>query len=481
MEDVKLQKKQERKEKEIARLLKEKSKPKFAGYMFLFMFIVTLVYLVDEVSTNIGKFMELDVAASIFGSVAEYNSSSTKELVATLITVISGSCMLLRPLADRFGRKIFLFIYTLGMALGMGMIAVFHNIPGWVVGTLLIQICIPHDMQQVYIQECAPKEKRGTYFSVIKGIATLGLMLVPIFRTVFEVTVNKDNWIYVYGGTAAVGLIAVILAIIFMRESDAFVENRLKQLALTDEELLRLKKEKSDEAKRGGIIQGLIAIFKHKQLRWITISMCLCMIAYVLTDHYSTIMGLGYLNANGLDLIASNYQLPEVSKIVTDALFFYPVGCALVEFLPGIISDKIGRKKASIFFGVGALTFYVLFYIGSLNLWEPRLIGFFVGAACGSVWSFGDLLLLMVSESTGTNLRVSTNTSCLFVAGLCYTIAGTVINSICAGLGSDNYLAPCIIITVAIGLTASLITTLLKVKETVGVDLNTITSSEYEK
>lgn len=481
MDEAKLQKKQARKEKEIARLLKEKNKPKFAGYMFLFLFIVTLVYLVDEVSTNIGKFMELDVAASIFGSVAEYNSSSVKELVNTLIMAISGSCMLLRPLADRFGRKIFLFIYTLGMAIGMGAIAVFHNIPGWVVGTLLIQICIPHDMQQVYIQECAPREKRGTYFSVIKGLATLGLMLVPIFRTVFDVEVNKDNWILVYGGTAAVGLIAVILAVIFMRESDAFVENRLKQLALTDEELARLKKEKSEEAKRGGIIQGLVAVFKHKQLRWITISMCFCMLAYVLTDHYSTIIGLGYLNAHGLALSATNYQLPEISKIVTDALFFYPIGCALVEFLPGVISDKIGRKKASIFFGAGALVFYVLFYFASLKLWDARLTGFFIGAACGSVWSFGDLLLLMISESTATNLRVSTNTSCLLVAGICYAIAGAVINAISAGLGSDNYLGPCIIVTVAVGLTAALITTLLKVKETVGVDLNTITSSEYEK
>ena len=65
--------------------------------------------------------------------------------------------------------------------------------------------------------------------------------------------------------------------------------------------------------------------------------------------------------------------------------------------------------------------------------------------------------------------------------GKVVTTVGAVINAISAGLGSDNYLGPCIIVTVAVGLTAALITTLLKVKETVGVDLNTITSSEYEK
>jgi len=479
-QSLKLQKKKLREEKEIAYLLKEKSKPKFKGYLFLFLFIITLVYLVDEVTTNIGKFMELDVAVAFFGGADTYDAATTTGLIGTLITAVAGCAMFLRPLADRFGRKFFLYIYTFGMSIAMFIIAVSVSIPGWVVGTILIQICIPHDMQQVYIQECAPKEKRGTYFSVIKGLATFGLILVPILRKVFNVDQTPDNWRLVYNITAIVGFVSVILAIVFMRESDVYIDNRLHQLRMTDEEKLIAKKEKSDEAKRGGIINGFIYIFKHKQLRWITISMMLAMMAYVLTDHYSAIMGLNYLESVNLPCTSSNYRNPEVSRIVTNAIFFYPIGCGLVEILPGIIADKIGRKKTSIFFGAGALLFYVLFYVGSMKNWPSYFNGFFLGASCGAVWSFGDLLLLMITESSETNLRVSANTTCLFAAGLCYTIAKTIIESICKGMGSDKNMGILTIIVVIVGLTASVITTTLKVKETKGVDLNTIKAKDYE-
>jgi len=475
-----LEKRRLREEKEIAYLLKEKGKPKFKGYLFLFLFIITIVYLVDEVTTNIGKFMELDVAVAFFGGAGTYDAATTTGLIGTLITAVAGCAMFLRPLADRFGRKLFLFIYTFGMSIAMGIIGIATNIPGWVIGTVLIQVCIPHDMQQVYIQECAPKEKRGTYFSVIKGLATLGLIIVPILRIAFNVDSEPNNWRLVYYGTAIVGLVAVILAVIFMRESDVYIDNRLKQLRMTEEEKIIAKKEKSDEAKRGGVINGFIYIFKHKQLRWITISMMFAMMAYVLTDHYSAIMGLNYLESKGMDCISDNYRDPAVSKIVTDAIFFYPIGCGIVEFLPGIIADKLGRKKTSIFFGVGALVFYVLFYLGSIENWPSYFNGLFLGAACGAVWSFGDLLLLMISESSETNLRVSANTTCLFAAGLCYTIAKTIVESICKGMGSDKMMGVFTIIVVVIGLTLSIITTTLKVKETMGVDLNTIKAKDYE-
>ena len=168
--------------KELERLKKEKNKPQFVGYLFFFIFVITMVYMVDEIATNIGKFLEMDVLGKIFGSIEKANVSSERALVTTLIAVISGCAMFLRPLADRFGRKIFLVIYTFGMGVAMLIIAITSTIPGWVVGTLLIQMCIPHDMQQVYIEECVPAKKRATYYTVIKAIATLGMLMIPFFN-----------------------------------------------------------------------------------------------------------------------------------------------------------------------------------------------------------------------------------------------------------------------------------------------------------
>ena len=66
-----------------------------------------------------------------------------------------------KPLSDRFGRKIFLVINTLGMSLGMLMIALSHNLALYVVGAVIIFFFVPHDMQVVYVMESAPAKHRA--------------------------------------------------------------------------------------------------------------------------------------------------------------------------------------------------------------------------------------------------------------------------------------------------------------------------------
>ena len=66
-----------------------------------------------------------------------------------------------RPLSDRFGRKIFLVINTLGMSLGMLVIALSHNLALYVVGAVIIFFFVPHDMQVVYVMESAPAKHRA--------------------------------------------------------------------------------------------------------------------------------------------------------------------------------------------------------------------------------------------------------------------------------------------------------------------------------
>lgn len=473
----KQEKRKIREQKELTRLLKEKNKNKFVGYIFYFLFIITVVYLVDEISTNIGKFMELDVTIFFFKTEEAYNNSSIRSLVTTLITVIAGTSMFLRPLADRFGRKLFLVIYTMGMGVAMFIISVSNHIAGWVVGTLLIQMCIPHDMQQVYIQECAPKEKRGTYFFVIKGIATLSLMIVPLLRKAFNVDSFDENFKYVYLIIGIIGVTAAVLAIFLMRESDVYLDSRISWLQKSDEEKAIAKQEKADEARRSGIFSGIAYMFKHKQLLFLLLGMCLVMFTYVLTDNYNTIMSCGWLQNQGKELTVENYRLAKF--ISTNAVLIYPIGCGLVVLTPGFISDKIGRKKASIFYGISALTCYILFFIGSRNVWSPYLLGFLIGAACGSVWSYGDLILLMVTESSSTNMRVSANAVALCCAGIFYTIGQTIIGAIGTKLG-DGYLGIATIVAVIIGLTLGTILILITVKETKGVDLTEVKAANFE-
>ena len=76
-----------------------------------------------------------------------------------------------KPLSDRFGRKIFLVINTLGMSLGMLVIALSHNLALYVVGAVIIFFFVPHDMQVVYVMESAPSKHRAKIYSTVKCIA----------------------------------------------------------------------------------------------------------------------------------------------------------------------------------------------------------------------------------------------------------------------------------------------------------------------
>lgn len=472
----KVEKRHLREQKELLRLQKQKNKPKFVGYLFFFLFVITIVYLTDEISTNIGKFLELDVTMYFFGSEEAANASSVRAIVNTVISIIAGVSMLLRPLADRFGRKLFLSIYTLGMGVAMAIIGITNGVAGWVVGTLLIQMCIPHDMQQVYIQECAPKEKRGRYFFAIKGIATLGLMIVPLLRLILNGVENNFKVIYIIVGVF--GVTAAILSALLMRESDVYIDYRIHYLSLSDEERAALKAEHKEESKKGGIISGLIYMFKHKQLRCLLFSMMLIMFTYVMTDNYNTIMGVGYLQANNIDVVSSNYSL--ATAFTNSAVLTYPVGCGILVLLPALISDKIGRKKSSLIFGASALTLYVLFYIGSINAWSPYILGLLIGASCGAIWSAGDLILLMVTESSKTNMRVSSNAVALMAAGFCYFMGQLIVGAIGTALG-DKYLAIVTIVAVVLGLVGGIILMSITVKETKGMDLNNVSASDFEE
>lgn len=482
--EEKVLKRKQKEAKEIAKLEREKAKPRFAGYWFYFVFIISIVYLVDEVTTNSGKFMGTIVADYFFEN-GQAQGNTIKTICEFGIMLFSGLAMVLRPLADRFGRKLFMVIYTIGMGLGLIIIGISHSLPGYVCGAVFIQFCIPHDIHAIYIQECAPDKKRGTYFSVCKGIATLGLVLIPIFRDLFKVNElgHPEAWRNIYFLIAVIALIIAIVAALLMRESDAYIDTRLAQLRLTDEER-RLKKEQEGRDKeRYGLIEGIKHIFRNKQLLWLGIAFGFVFISYQLTCNYDVILKFGWAqktipNFDPLMFVQDEALSAAGNARINQMLYLYPVGCALVEFLPGVLADKIGRKKATSFFAIGSIITYILFYVGSVNAWNPYMLGFFIGAACGCVWSYGDLLLLMTSESVETNLRVSVNTAIYIFSGSFYGV-GMGLFALFTLSGNDALIAPVTLAMAIVGLSVGTFFLFSKVKDTKDVDISTVKASDF--
>lgn len=476
----KLARQQEKEAKELARLKRAQAKPKGPGYLLYFILIITVIYIADEVTTVIGTQMQSIVANQIFAPVfgVEYAVArmSTLGVAATAFSMLA---FLYKPLSDRFGRKLFLVINTIGMGLGMALVGVASGVPVYLIGACVIAFFIPHDMQAVYIYESTPSEHRAKIYSIVKALATLGIFLVAILRNVFIPSTDLTGWRMVYLVPAAVALIIAVFALFFVRESDAFLESRIRQLEMTEEERLLAKERKQEGSQKSGILGGFRFLFGHKQLRWLSIAHGFVFCGMVLTMYYETTMTFGFarhFQGLGMELEAAKL---EATGYVTTALLLFPIGSAAFQMIQGFFSDGLGRKKAAIIMSGVSLASFVIFFVGANRFWNPYLVGFLAGAAVGSYWAAGDIILLMVTESTPTSLRSSVSAVEPIISSIIYTVFFIVFMVLMNLLGDAKIGLLCLIFA-AFGMGVGLLILIFKTRETKGVDLGAIRGDEFE-
>ena len=471
---------EEQKQREIAKWTKERDKPKGAHYLFYFTVLITLIYIADEVTSQIGGQMQSVIASQIFAPVVGEEFAIARMSAFSTVTIfVSILAFIYKPLADRFGRKIFLIINTLGMALGLFVIAVGNSIPMYIIGACIIAFFTPHDMQAVYIQESVPPEHRAKMYSIIKGIATLGIFIVPALRMVFIPGNDYSDWRMVYLVPAVLILIVVVIGAFFVRESDAFIENRLTMLQMTEEEKEEARNNNQDVESEGGLIKALKFAFKHKQMRWILIGTGFLMFGMVITMYYETILTYGYAQQFVADGMAIEAAKKEANTFVTQALLLFSIGSAIMQFFPGFIADKWGRKTATLAMVVILIVCAILFNVGAMMAWNPYLVGFLCGAASGSYIAAVDIAGLMCSESAPTNLRSSIMAVQPVVTGAIYFIAMVLAIVLINILGDAAIGMTCLCIALP-GLVVGLVILFTKTKETMGVDMGAIHGNEFE-
>lgn len=143
----------EKNRKELERLDKQLAKPKGRGYFAYFMFVIAVIYMADEIASQIGIQMQTVIASQIFAPVFGADVAVARmSAFGTVATVGSVVAFIYKPLYDKFGRRIFLIINTLGMGLGLLFVSISANIPVYLIGAFIIQFFVPHDMQAVYIK-----------------------------------------------------------------------------------------------------------------------------------------------------------------------------------------------------------------------------------------------------------------------------------------------------------------------------------------
>ena len=458
----------EKEQKELVKRVKEYEKPITGKYLWFLMIVLAIVYIVDEVTSNIPSSLQSEVVEEFFVRGMDMDLTTG---VAALTGMMAPFYAMLaispfyKSLADRYGRRIFLVINTLGMGLGMLITFLSRNITGYLIGMFIIRFVIPNDMQVMYIMECAPEKHRAKLCSATKAVALLGVTLVPVLRTVFMGN-DGTKWRDVYMIPAMIAMVVGIAALFLLRETPVFLSKRIAYLQKSEDERSAQAQEpqKKDDSENGGVVQAIKFIFKHKQTRYLAICALIFAAGTAVTSYYEPIMKSGGMT----------------TEQITTAMFFFPFVNALFTAIGGFITDSVGRKGSVIIQSVIAAISLAAFIFTSNMGAAPAIVGICYGLFIGALWSVSDLLfLIMPAESTPTNLRASVIGTMTLMLGLGTAFATVTVSVISVFLSHIPlgwlWFAACVPF-----MAIAIILMIFKVHETKDNDLNTITGTEWD-
>ncbi|MBQ7077558.1 MAG: MFS transporter [Lachnospiraceae bacterium] len=461
--------KKEREARELERLqhIAKMKKPMF--YMGITMIVLTIVYVVDEITSNMNSAMQPYILFDLFNVVSRnVNDPAYKHAINVIapLSMLSTFLLIITPfykaLSDRFGRRIFLMINTVGMGVGMLIVMTSSSVVQYIIGVFVMTFFTPNDVQVLYIMETAPKEKRATYSFVAKGVALISVSLIGVFSKMFLTESDVSSWKLVYVIPVIMALVIGIFSGLFVRETPVFLEQRIEYLSLTEEER-KARKEKEKEqniSENGGVFAALKYIFKNKQLRWILIAGFIFFTTTVYTSYYATVLE----GAMSTDMVAT-------------ALLIYPLCNGVMTIFSGFLSDSLGRKKVCFVLGAITIIGLLVFIIACRGGLGPIVAGIAYGLSIGGLWSMSDTIILtMPAESTPSNMRASVmgTISVLIGAGM---FVGQGLFVVCQNFIPMDMVF--LVISVPF-MMLSLMIIMAKVKETKNVDLDNITFDMFD-
>lgn len=446
------------------------------GYLIVLFVILTLIYIVDEISSNITTTMQPEVILDLFkipgGSVLseEYEDAVG---IFTAISMVSYVFMLIAPfykaLADKFGRKPFLILNTLLMGVGMAICMIAPNYIVYIIGALVITFVKSNDMQVMYIIETAPDNHRAKLCNLTKAIGLISVALIGVFRQMFYNSDDLSSWRMVFLIPAILGIVVALICIPIVKETPVFLKKKADKEATgisasqakAEAAIQEAKEDATGEKKkgRGGVINAFKYIFKDPQVRKIMIAAMAFALVTGITTYYTTV------------LKASSDGGLITEEMISIVLVIFPFVNGFFTLICGFISDAIGRKKACFVFSGVAMLGLLLFVLGTLFGWSDIAIGIGWGMFIGTLWSITDtLVLVMPSEATPTDMRASVLgvMSLLLSVGMALSI---IIFTVAMNIfGADDLGIVSLVICIPLTIVACILLT--RVKETKGNDLN---------
>lgn len=454
-----------RESKQLSRLNKTKAKGNYRGYFLVLLSLIAIVNILDEVTSNLTVTVQSSFVTEFFvnnpflGNFYKYEEGLALHSTISIATYAFGIITpFYKALADKWGRKPLFALSTLGMALGLLIIYLSASYIMFLVGFAFISFFMGHDIQIIYILEEAPDRHRAKIYSFLKSFGILGVILIPTLR---DLLMGDDptKWREIFFTPAILGFVAVLLVILFAKDTKVFISERTAYLSRPFEERQKekelRKQQKEAQRNQSGVFNGVKYIFSNKDTKNLIIS-------HIIFD--------SAMPAIALYFESSMHKVGMSTSEITKALFMVPVIYASITFLSGFIADKFGRKATVTGFSVTCIIGYSLFVAGILLGWNPYLIGSFAGLYQGSYWIGRDYMNVMMTEKVPTDIRASV----VGAEGL-LVIIGLVVGYglAIAGMIFFPIWWTCLAISVvAVGIAAIMFAA--KVKETKGVNLDTI-------
>ena len=468
--DLQLQKRKEKEARELLQIDKKMDQAnKFMKFFWLTVIVVTIIYIVDEIASNMdSKFrtfviFELMNTGPTTVNNPAYDAAVTKMNVANIpIYLLFFLLPLYKTLADKLGRKLFIILNTLGMGLGMFLCMISTHYIFYLIGVVITAFFTPNDAQVIYIMEISPEKHRAKICSITKGIALLSVSLIGVLKSLFYTPDRLSSWHLVFLIPVILAFVIGITSIFFTAETPVFLRNRKEYLLKTDEEREAEKKQaEEDKTKAGGIKGAWNYIIHTKQLRWIAIILLIFQVAVGVIGWENETMGAGL----------------QPNKFNNYFHFIEPIVYAIFAFFSGFLSDWLGRKKSCILFGIvgaiGEIGFVLCARLLDYSMGQTIAMSIFNGLMYGGLWSLSDcLFLVMPSESTPTHIRASVGGLITYTGGI-GKIVGLLVGVFFKVIGADNigFFQLAIFVPVIL---LSVILLAIKVKETKGIDMDNV-------
>ncbi len=442
-------------QKQLAKLKKEQGKSNFAAYPLVLLIFMILLRMLDEFTTNCGSSLQSAIVTEFFviGQGMSFQEGlSAMSLATSPMMLLSILATIILAVSDRIGRKPLLLVSGIGIAIGTCIIFFAPDFSIYLLGYVFVNFCISFDVHQLYIVEVAPENKRASWQAYSSFFSQMAIISVGVLRLLNTSDDGQLAWRNIYLLPAVVGIAVVILLLVIVRESDVFLKQRIAYLETPYEERQAAIKAKKNN-NNGGLGKAFKYIFKNKQMAWVVISLLLFRMAIPAFATYNE----SIMTTNGMSTDA-----------VSTALIFSPLAMGFLRLSAGIVSDKLGRKKASVIYGISTVVVLIGFISAVKTGMPPVLVGLLMGAGSGSYWTVGDQIILMMNESAPTSIRGSVTAA----SGLLQVVVA-IVAMVFAGImiGFVDLSMFCVVYGVLVlGIATTFL--LLKVKETNGVDLD---------